>query len=320
MSIHYSIRHQTKFSYASAVHESVIECRLRPAGEGSQRCLQFELDVQPTARVFAHRDYVGNWVHHFNLPRAHTELLVVGRSQVEAGAPQALPSALPQDTWRAIDEWNASDQYWDFVQPSPFVVWSPALLEFERAVVPQDRQADPLTTARGIMTAIHCAFEYAPRSTRVDSTIDEALSAKRGVCQDFTHVMLALLRRRGLPSRYVSGYMAPAPSDELARRASATHAWAEVLLPEIGWLGLDPTHNVEAGLRHIRVAVGRDYADVPPTRGTFKGGAAGELSVSVTIDTADRPPSDAAMELWTAWPASSPEANIRSHRQEQQQQ
>ena len=319
MSTHYTIRHQTRFSYAAAVYESVIECRMRPAGEGLQRCLQFDLDVKPAARVFAFRDYAGNWVHHFNLSRAHTELLVTASAQVEVEAPQSLPS-LSMDSWRMVEEWNARDQHWDFVQPSQFADWSPALLEFERSVCSGDRQHDPLTTARQTMAAVHDAFEYLPKSTRVDSTIDDVLISRRGVCQDFAHVMLAVLRRRGLPCRYVSGYIAPSREDDGMRRASATHAWVEVLLPEIGWVGLDPTHNIEAGIGHVRVAVGRDYADVPPTRGTFKGGAAGELSVAVTIDTTDRPPSDAAMEFWTAWPASSPDAADRADRQAQQQQ
>lgn len=293
---------------------------MRPAGEGQQRCLQFELDVQPAARVFAFRDFTGNWVHHFNLPRAHTELVVTARAQVEIETPQPLPASMSMDDWCAIDEWNDRDQYWDLVQPSQFAVWSPALIAFEQSVFSSDRLDDPLTVARKTMAAIHEAFAYVPRSTRVDSPIDDALAARRGVCQDFAHVMLAVLRRRGLPSRYVSGYIAPAIDKDGARRASATHAWVEVLLPEIGWLGLDPTHNIEAGVRHVRVAIGRDYADVPPTRGTFKGGAAGELSVSVTIDTDDRAPSDAIMELWTAWPASSPEAAVGADRQAQQQQ
>ena len=319
VSIQYIIRHQTRFRYAAPAHESVIECRMRPAGEGLQRCLQFELDVQPAARVFAFRDFAGNWVHHFNLPRAHTELLVAARSQVEVEVPPTPPSALPHDAWHTIDEWNSHDQHWDFVQPSQFAVWSPTLLHFEHSIGLEDRQLDPLTTARGIMNAIHGVFEYVPKSTRVDSPIEDALTTRRGVCQDFAHVMLALLRRRGLPSRYVSGYVAPGKTDDATRGASATHAWVEVLLPELGWLGLDPTHNVDAGIRHVRVAVGRDYADVPPTRGTFKGGAAGELSVSVTIDTADRAPSDAAMELWTAWPASSLEVGADRQAQQRQQ-
>ena len=153
-------------------------------------------------------------------------------------------------------------------------MWSPALIGYVDGLGPTARRAgDPLTTTRGIMAAIHGDFEYAPNSTRVDSPIDEALAARRGVCQDFTHVMIAALRRLGLPCRYVSGYIAPRTQQRRTRtraRSQRTRGWRSCL-PELGWVGLDPTHNMEAGVRHVRVAIGRDYADVPPTRGTFKG-------------------------------------------------
>ena len=130
-----------------------------------------------------------------------------------------------------------------------------------------------------------------PNATRVDSPIDEVLASKRGVCQDYSHVMIAALRRLGLPCRYVSGYIAPGPrTDETAASTIATHAWIEAMLPDLGWVGLDPTHDVEAGVRHVRVAIGRDYADVPPTRGVFKGTTSSTLAVSVEVTPAEAMP------------------------------
>ena len=131
-------------------------------------------------------------------------------------------------------------------------------------------------------------FEYSPKSTRVDSPIDDALETKKGVCQDFAHIMIALARQVGIPCRYVSGYLFH-HADSLDRsQDGATHAWVEALLPELGWVGFDPTNNRVAGDRHIRVAVGRDYADVPPTRGVFKGKSAvrNELAVGVSVGPA----------------------------------
>ena len=280
-----SIRHTTSFRYDSPVSESVMELRMRPASGGSQHCLQFEVDVQPKARVFAYSDFHGNWVHHFDIPRRHTELIIVARAEVQVDAPPALPDALPDHAWSEIDRWSARGDYWHFRQPSHFAVWTPALLDFASSIGAANRErADPLTAVRVAMSAIHGGFEYAPASTHVDSPIGDALAARRGVCQDFAHVMIAMLRHMGLPARYVSGYVAPRKTTEGSDPSSvATHAWVEVLLPEFGWVGVDPTHNVPAGLRHVRVAIGRDYADVPPTRGVFKGNTTSTLSVSVDV-------------------------------------
>jgi transglutaminase-like putative cysteine protease len=130
-------------------------------------------------------------------------------------------------------------------------------------------------------------FEYSPRSTRVDSPIDDALKTRRGVCQDFSHIFIALARGIGVPCRYVSGYLFHQGAEDRSSDG-ATHAWAEVFLPDLGWIGFDPTNNLIARERHIRVAVGRDYADVPPTRGVYKGlaGMKSELAVAVNVGTA----------------------------------
>jgi transglutaminase-like putative cysteine protease len=323
MTTHYAIRHITRFAYTSPVSESVMELRMRPATEGAQRCLQFEVEVGPRARVFAYRDFLGNWVHHFDIPRRHGQLAITARSQVQLDPPRPLPDRLGGDAWTIVDGWSESGDHWDFRQPSHFATWSPALLAFMDAMGPvAGRADDPLTTARQVMAAIHRGFEYAPNSTRVDSPIDDALAARRGVCQDFTHVMIAALRRFGLPCRYVSGYMAPRnDGDGPDASTIATHAWLEVLLPELGWVGFDPTHDVTAGLRHVRVAIGRDYADVPPTRGTFKGTTASSLAVSVEVTPAEALPTLDPAVIETSWSADAPApADDERERQGQQQQ
>ncbi len=144
------------------------------------------------------------------------------------------------------------------------------------------RRADPLTVLLEINHALHRAIAYDAASTNVDSPIDEALQHRRGVCQDFAHIMLALVRNYlHLPCRYVSGYLFHSRADTSADGAS--HAWLDVWLPELGWVGFDPTNDVVVGERHIEVAVGRDYHDVPPTRGMYKGNAGSELAVHVRV-------------------------------------
>src|SRR6202007_2383644 len=140
---------------------------------------------------------------------------------------------------------------------------------------------NPLELLLELNTKLYDLFDYAPNITRVDSPIDDALRARRGVCQDFAHIMIALVRGLGIPCRYVSGYIYQHKQDHVRSGANATHAWVEALLPHLGWVGFDPTNCLVAGDRHIRTAIGRDYADVPPTKGVFRGQAASELSVAV---------------------------------------
>jgi transglutaminase-like putative cysteine protease len=136
-------------------------------------------------------------------------------------------------------------------------------------------------------------FDYVPRSTKVDSPIDHALETRKGVCQDFAHIMITLVRSKlKIPCRYVSGYLAHRPTDEETdrSRASATHAWVEVLMPHLGWVGFDPTNWLVSGERHIRTAIGRDYADVPPTHGIFRGRSTSELTVAVRVTPTEGTP------------------------------
>lgn len=291
MSIHYAIQHVTRFTYASLVSESQMEVRMQPRTEALQTCLDFELSIEPRSRLLSYRDFLGNWVHHFNVPRRHQQLTVTASGRVEVDPPAHLPEALDLLAWGEIDRWAQVDEHWDLRQPSRFAVCTDRLVAYAESVAAaRTRATDPLSTVREMMAAIHRDFEYAPQTTRVDSPIDEALEARRGVCQDFTHIMLAMLRRLGVPCRYVSGYIAPGSAgDSRGLIASATHAWVEVLMPELGWVDFDPTNNTEAGLRHVRVAVGRDYADVPPTRGVFKGQSSSTLAVSVEVKSADLP-------------------------------
>ncbi len=136
---------------------------------------------------------------------------------------------------------------------------------------------------RDLNSAINSAFEYTPNTTRVDSPIGEALRMREGVCQDYAHITITLARQLGIPCRYVSGYLYQPVRSQDRSTGEATHAWVEAYLPGLGWVGFDPTNNTTTDERHIRVAIGRDYADVPPTRGVYRGKAESELAVTVRI-------------------------------------
>jgi transglutaminase-like putative cysteine protease len=284
----YRIRHLTRFVYTSAVRESVMELRMQPLEHARQRCLSFQVTTTHRARVFAYRDHFGNAVHYFDIPARHNKLEVSVEAAVEVQPLVNLPKRLSDDSWTAVDAMAECGDYLDWLLPSKFAESSPALQQFALAIG-FTRTADPLTLLRQLNSTVFSQFSYEPKTTRVDSPIDEALRARAGVCQDFSHIMIALVRGLGIPSRYVSGYIAPRESHDDRAGDNTTHAWMEALLPDLGWVGFDPTNNTLAGERHVAVAVGRDYSDVPPTRGVFKGDAGSELSVAVAVTPAAVP-------------------------------
>jgi transglutaminase-like putative cysteine protease len=285
----FSIRHLTRFRYESPVSESIMETRMHPRSDSNQHCLTFSLSVSPRCRVFTYRDHLGNNVQHFDIPSEHNQLVIVAESIVEQQVLPDVPAFLAPDAWSALDEMVASGDYWDMLLPSEFVVETPALLKLatQMGVIRRD---DPLMLVQELNQRLFDYFEYVPRSTRVDSPIDEAIVNGRGVCQDFAHTMIALLRLVRIPARYVSGYLYRSREDHDRSTPDATHAWVDVLLPHLGWVGFDPTNNLVAHHRHIRTAVGRDYADVPPTHGIFRGKTDSDLHVAVHVEASDQPP------------------------------
>ena len=294
--MYFSIQHQTRYRYDSPVSESIMELRMQPRSEGRQRSHSFMLKVNPKARVLRYRDHLGNIVHHFNVAAKHTQLLISADMTVETFSPDPLPEALPASGWSQLDEILAREDYWEFLMPSDYA-YSTSLLEDLAAELKAERRADPLTLVQELNTAIYKAFDYVPKHTSVNSPIDHALADRKGVCQDFAHIMIALLRRIHVPCRYVSGYVYHRREDHDRSADGATHAWVEAMLPGLGWVGFDPTNNRLAGERHIRTAIGRDYADVPPTRGIFRGNAQSEMSAMVRVTRTEAPIEDPAKEL-----------------------
>lgn len=286
--MYFSIRHVTRFQYSALVSESNMEVRMRPRSDGNQRCLKFNLHVTPRAKPSSYKDHNANTVHYFDVPAPHSKLTLVAESVMEVDAPDALPAALPMTAWDEVDEVFAGAEHWEMQNASLFAKPTPLLLELAEELK-ADRREDPLTVLRGINAGLFQAFEYSPKHTRVDSPIDDAIRSRKGVCQDYTHVMIALVRNLGIPCRYVSGYLFPRTKLEERSALGATHAWLEAYLHNFGWIGFDPTNNELCGSRHIRTAVGTDYADVPPTKGVFKGRASSELSVAVSVQPTDTP-------------------------------
>jgi transglutaminase-like putative cysteine protease len=199
-----------------------------------------------------------------------------------------MPSPAQVGSWADLDSTIAGGDFSEMLLPSQFTQ-STELLQALTVELHMERSGNPLERMLELNHAIYHAFEYAPNVTKVDSPIDDALRDRKGVCQDLTHIMIAIVRRLGVPCRYVSGYLCQREGAHDRSADGATHAWLEAFLPGPGWVAFDPTNDLVEGERHIRVAIGRDYADVPPTRGVYKGDAESELGVAVLVAPAEAP-------------------------------
>jgi transglutaminase-like putative cysteine protease len=208
------------------------------------------------------------------------------------------------EAWSDLEQLVEKKDYWDMLMPSHFARSSPELEALATEIGASERKRrSPLAFLRDISSGVYRSFKYVKKSTAVNSPIEDALSSRQGVCQDFAHIMIALVRNARIPCRYVSGYLYQTTENSHPSADGATHAWVEALLPGIGWVGFDPTINQLAGEKHIRTAIGRDYADVPPTMGVMKGKAETQLQVRVRVTPSQAvlPPDEefAADEEWS---------------------
>jgi transglutaminase-like putative cysteine protease len=258
--MNFSITYSTAYEYDQPVSEQHNTLRVMPASTDTQRVHSFELRVEPTAHLYRHRDYFGTEVVSFNVAARHERLEIEARSRVSTIAPSPPPHG-----------------------PSGGIE-----AESYRREAGEVRASTPLETVEALCTLIPERFEYRPGVTYVGSTIDELLAGGAGVCQDFVHLALAVLRRESIGARYVSGYLF-APGENGRRSAEVeTHAWLEALLPgedggESRWVGADPTNSRLAGEVHVKIGHGRHYADVPPIRGVYGGQAQANHELSVQM-------------------------------------
>lgn len=277
--------HLTEFAYEEPVSESYNEVRLRPRDDAQQSCLAFRLSTRPAAGGSAYTDYFGNWVHHFGVLAPHRGLRIEADSVVLVHDPRPIDEGLDL---AALDARRSDihESYFDFLGPSRYVPHASGLADLARAA-----EAESGGTVAGFARAaaalVHVRYRYAKGATHVHSSVEDVLATGVGVCQDFAHLLLAVARLRGIPARYVSGYRTPSRTDPEAQEevvgGLASHAWAEILVPGAGWLGLDPTEGKAVTGQHVRVAYGRDYGDVAPVRGVYRGHAGQRLSVDVRV-------------------------------------
>ncbi|MCE2514789.1 MAG: transglutaminase family protein [Acidobacteria bacterium] len=286
--LHYDIEHLSRYRYNRSPKQCVMMVCLKPRDDRGQRVLNFEIETDPAAILTAELDCFGNTRHVFNLNCEHQVLEIGARSTVSPAPFQPLPRSLGAGAWKETQSWKNSFALWDFIRPSALTRPSSLLDEFvDRHGIRPGR--DPLEGLLRLADTLHNCFRYAPGSTSVMSSIEQILKSGSGVCQDYAHTMIAIARSWSIPARYVSGYLHLAGLDGEQAPANATHAWVECLLPELGWVGFDPTNRCLADERHVRIAVGRDYRDVSPTRGVLRGGESAGMEVAVKVSVLANP-------------------------------
>ena len=271
----YSITHRTRLDYSQPITESVMEVRAMPRSDERQVLRQFDISVTPDTKANHHSDWLNNTVHQFSVLGMHEQVVITSKCVVETRPSfHVLPELLAP-----IEGLIRDHRSWDFLQHHGPVVDDPAL--------PALAQRLGLDRARCVGQAIELATQrtrdlitYRRGVTDSGSTVSDVLKAGIGVCQDFAHLSLALLRRVGVPCRYVSGYLHKEGESEME-----THAWAEAFVPGVGWVAFDPTHGALTTEQYVTVAVGRSYADVPPNRGVYRGEAKETIDVGVMMET-----------------------------------
>jgi transglutaminase-like putative cysteine protease len=276
------VTHRTHYEYPTPVIESFNETRLQPVTTDAQTCHSFILRVLPSTRLSHYLDFYLNCVHFFEIPESHSSLSVETSSIVTTSA-DLLPDDATTVPVTRLRECLAMESCYDFLQASKYVEITPSL--WRLAIDATVGETDVWKTAVSVMQFIRREFKYESEATTVHTPIAEAIEKRKGVCQDFAHIMLGMCRSIKIPARYVSGYLYNGPLDQL-EGSQASHAWIEVYIPDFGWRALDPTNNQQADERYVKVAVGRDYADIVPIQGTYRGGGTKKMTVEVSVTQA----------------------------------
>lgn len=277
------ILHRTTFTYAGKAHDSFNEIRLRPVDDATQHCRFFELRLDPVATTQEYSDFYGNTIHYFDVGDAHTKLVVEVQSVVDT-VPMADRAPVPSVDISELESSSEREMVAEFYTSSPYVPLEVELWREAQDAL-SDGRGDVWGDVRRLGRHIYRTFAYKPKTTGVSTRANDALKLRMGVCQDFAHVHLGLCRSLGIPARYVSGYFFN--TTRRPREIEASHAWIEAYIPGHGWAAFDPTHDRIADDRYVKIAVGRDYADIRPVNGTYRGAPTRSLKVDVRVRDAN---------------------------------
>ena len=283
----FNIVHTTSYVYADTAMEAYLEVRLTPPTRPEQDILRHRIEFQPAAEASDYIDYFGNRTTFYSMTLRHRQLKVTNRLTVRT-LPRVLPeSGLALTVAEARQILKSGTGVFDYLQPTEAIPIAPESIAWAREIL---RESRPMGEALDELNkTIYREFKYRSGSTEIETPLSLIWKKREGVCQDFAHVMISVLRAARIPCRYVCGYIESEPTvsaDPSRKRlvgSLATHAWVEVLVPGMDWVALDPTNNQWCCEQHVTVAVGRDFLDAAPVRGTFKGSASQKLKVHVSM-------------------------------------
>jgi transglutaminase-like putative cysteine protease len=276
----YKINHITRYTYTSPVIDCTNQIMLYPVMDERLVVHKHHINISHNPEVEIFYDYFGNKVGAFSIIKPHTELYIESTAEVTTNhvlVPMDEMSA--EEQWKHWQDRKNDPQYIDYLKQEAFIS-SEDVMEVLRHIANLDEK--PLKNALVLSEYVYDNFTYQQGVTNIETPMEEIWQHKTGVCQDFAHILLVMLRIYGIPARYVSGYICPKETG--VRGEGATHAWVEAYIPFYGWLGLDPTNNCIVTDGHVRMAVGRNFTDCTPVKGTYKGSGEHTLEVTVHIE------------------------------------
>ncbi len=280
--VHYDVVHKTTYFYEDTKRSSVMSLCMKPRSSDRQQLQTYSLNVEPNTLILEDTDFWGNTRHYFDVHRPHKDLVISSSSQVVRFDNDEPTSKKETDEWEDLTKTSKDWSVWEYLQPSELTKTNVDLKSWCELLGDLDLQT-PLTFLESLKHRLSETITYSPGRTTIDSTVDDVLVHREGVCQDISQLMIAIARSWGIPARYVSGYLYDEPNDLRPSIGDATHAWVECFLPKHGWRSFDPTNPTATDSAHIVVAYGRDYRDVPPTKGVTVGDGSAEMEVDVVV-------------------------------------
>lgn len=289
------ISHTTQYSYNGPVIDSVNEIRLTPFTNEQQSCYQHAISVEPNASLFSYDDYFGNRVHVFSVNSQHRKLTI--RSQMTVVTREAVKPPLgkegppSKEAWEWLAKDKTVNRFAEYLLPTDYTGISPEVAAFAEATIHNESGEDRIGVYGWLLAVsnkIRNEFVYDPEATNVRTIASDMMHRRRGVCQDFAHLMIAACRSKGVPARYVSGYHFVGDlQGGSADFEQASHAWVEAYVPSMGWCGFDPTNDALVGERYVKLGHGRDYKDIVPVKGVYMGTSEADLEVTVDVKRID---------------------------------
>jgi transglutaminase-like putative cysteine protease len=284
--VKFQITHLTKYTYQEPVVDSINELRLTPRTDERQSCCEHSILIEPKVAIFSYKDYFGNTVHHFTIPSPHQELLIESRSIVETDENDGNKNThhLPYVTeCEILASESFQNEFAEYLMETEYTRMTPELQTFCNGTVHTYNVESIYQLLEHVSTSLYLSLTYDTGATHVHTTVEETLRLKRGVCQDYAHLMIAICRMFNIPSRYVSGYQFIGDiHDNQTNIQHASHAWIEAYIPILGWIGFDPTNNGKIDWRYVKIGHGRNYRDIVPVKGVYQG--LGEQRLNVAVD------------------------------------